>query len=70
LSLWLKYRITEVSFRPEIADSVRKVYGVEIGKSYLYRVLALFKSRDFWIGPLPMVYDTGAAVSLLPFRFF
>ena len=36
---------------------------------YLYRVLTLFKSKDFWIEPSPMVYDTGAVVSLLPLRF-
>jgi len=70
LSSRLIYRITEASFRPEIADSVRKVYGIEIGKGYLYRVFISFKSRSFWIGPFPMVYDTGAAFSLLPFRFF
>jgi hypothetical protein len=70
LSSRLTYRITEASFRPEIADSVRKVYGVEISKGYLYRVFVSFKSRSFWIGPFPMVYDTGAAFSLLPFRFF
>ena len=70
LSLKLSYRITETIFRREVVDSVKKVYGLDIGKGYLYRVLALFKSRDFWIGPFPMVYDTGAVISLLPLRFF
>jgi len=70
LSLRLEYRITEASFRPEVSESVRKVYGLEIGKGYIYRTLVLFKSKGFWIGPFPMVYDTGAVVSLLPFRFF
>jgi len=68
--LKLSYRITETIFRREVVDSVKKVYGLDIGKGYLYRVLALFKSRDFWIGPFPMVYDTGAVISLLPLRFF
>ena len=70
LSSKLSYRVTEVSFRREVVDSVKKVFGLDIGKGYLYRVLTLFKSKDFWIGPFPMVYDTGAVVSLLPFRFF
>jgi len=70
LSLKLSYRITEISFRRDVSDSVKKVYGLDIGKGYVYRVLALFKSRDFWIGPFPMVYDTGAVISLLPLRFF
>jgi len=70
LSLKLSYKITETSFRREVVDSVKKVYGLDIGKGYLYRVLTLFKSRDFWIGPFPMVYDTGAVISLLPLRFF
>ena len=70
MSLKLSYKITETSFRREIADSVKKVYGLDIGKGYLYRVLTLFKSRDFWIGPFPMIYDTGAVISLLPLRFF
>jgi len=70
LSSRLSYRITETSFGEEVADSVRKVYGLDIGKGYIYRVLVLLKSKGFWTGPFPMVYDTGAAVSLLPFRFF
>lgn len=70
LSLKLSYKITETSFRPDVLDSVRKVYGLEIGKGYIYRVLVLFKSKGFWTGPIPMVYDTGAVISLLPFRFF
>ena len=70
LSSKLSYRITETSFRRDISDSVKKVYGLDIGKGYLYRVLTLFKSKDFWIGPFPMVYDTGAVISLLPLRFF
>ena len=53
LSLKLSYRITETSFRREVADSVKKVYGLDIGKGYLYRALTLFKSEDFWIGPFP-----------------
>jgi len=70
LSLRLSYRITEASFRREVINSVRRVYGLEIGKGYIYRILVLLKSKGFWIGPFPMVYDTGAVVSLLPFRFF
>lgn len=66
----LSYKVTEVSFRGEVVDSVKRVFGLDIGKGHLYRILTLFKSRDFWIGPFPMVYDTGAAVSPLPFRFF
>jgi hypothetical protein len=70
LSLKLSYGITETSFRKEVVNSVKKVYGLDIGKGYLYRVLTLFKSKHLWIGPFPMVYDTGAVVSLLPLRFF
>lgn len=70
LSLKLTYRITEASFKPEVVDNVRKVFGLEMGKSYIYTVLASLKSRGFWIGPFHMVYDTGAAISLLPLRFF
>jgi len=70
LSLKLSYRITETSFRRDVADSVKKVYGLDIGKGYIYRVLTLFKSKGSWVGPFPMVYDTGAVISLLPLRFF
>ena len=66
LSLKLSYRITETSFRRDVADSVKKVYGLDIGKGYIYRVLTLFKSKGSWVGPFPMVYDTGAVISLLP----
>ncbi len=49
---------------------MKKIYGLEIGKGYVYRVLVLLKSTGSWTGPFPMVYDKGATVSLLPLRFF
>jgi len=70
LSLKLTYRIVEASFTPEVVESVRRVFGLEISKGYIYSVLVSFKSKGFWIGPFHMVYDTGAVISLLPFRFF
>lgn len=70
-SSWkLSYGITEIEFRPNVVASVKKAFGIEIGKGYLYRVLVSFKRRGGWTEAFPMIYDTGAVVSLLPSRFF
>ncbi len=34
MPLKLTYRITELSFRPEVVESVRRVFGAEISKAY------------------------------------
>jgi len=35
----LTYRIVEASFTPEVVESVRRVFGLEIGKEYIYSAL-------------------------------
>jgi len=49
---------------------VERAFGIWIGKGYLYRVLVSFRGRGGWTEAFPMIYDTGAVVSLLPSRFF
>ncbi len=65
----LTYRIAETEFKSEVASSVRKVYGLDIGKGYVYSVSVSFKGKKGWTDPFWMVYDTGAVISLLPLRF-
>lgn len=69
LSSKLTFKITEVDFRQDIVDSVRRILQADIGKGYIYRVLVSFKSDKGWTQPVSMIYDTGAAVTLLPCRF-
>ena len=69
LSSKLTYKIAETEFQPEVVESVRKVYGSDIGKGFVYTVFVSFKAKDGWTDPFWMMYDTGAAVSLLPLRF-
>jgi len=70
LSSKLTYRIAEAEFQPEVVESVRKAYGLDIGKGCVYSVFVSFKAKADWTDPFWMIYDTGAAVSLLPLRFF
>ena len=70
LSSKLTYRIAETEFQPEVVEAVRKAYGLDIGKGCVYSVFVSFEARGGWTGPFWMIYDTGAAVSLLPLRFF
>ena len=42
LSSKLSYRVTEVSFRREVVDSVKKVFGLGIGKGYYHIVTVTF----------------------------
>jgi len=66
----LTYKIAETEFQPEVVEAVRKAYGLDIGKGCIYSVFVSFKARAGWTDPFWMIYDTGAAVSLLPLRFF
>jgi len=67
----LTYRFLEVPFRDDAIDSVRQVFQEDLGKSVLYRVFVNFKSTDGeWHGLFPLVYDTGAMITLLPSRMF
>jgi len=70
LSLRLTYRIAEAEFQSEVVESVRKAYGLDIGKGCVYSVFVSFRAKGGWTDPFWMIYDTGAAVSLLPLRFF
>lgn len=70
LSLRLTYRIAETEFRPDVADAVRQVYGIELGNGYVYNVLTSFRVNKGWTSPFWMIYDTGAVISLLPLAFF
>ena len=44
----------------EIAESVRRTHGLDIGRSYVYNVFASFKTNTGWTNPIIMIYDTGA----------
>jgi len=70
LSSRLTYKIAETEFQPEVVEAVRKAYGLDIGKGCVYSVFVSFKAEGSWTDPFWMIYDTGAAVSLLPLRFF
>lgn len=62
--------VSQPEFRPEVVDSVRKIYGPDIGKASVYRVLATFRTKTLWTDFFGMIYDTGAVVSLLPAMFY
>jgi len=67
----LTYRFLEVPFRDDATSSVRQVFQEDLGNSVLYRVFANFKSADGkWHGLFPLIYDTGAMITLLPSRMF
>jgi len=70
LSSKLTYRIAEAEFQPEVVEAVRKAFGLDIGKGCVYSVFVSFEVKGSWTDPFWMIYDTGAAVSLLPLRFF
>lgn len=69
MSSTLAYHISLTEFRREVTESVRRVYGLDLGRSYVYNVFASFKTETGWTNPVIMIYDTGAVVSLLPSRF-
>jgi len=66
----LTYRIAEAPFRREVVESVKRVYGLDIGAGWIYRVFAYLRIKNGWTSPFRMIYDTGAMVSLLPSRFY
>jgi len=70
LSLRLTYKISEIPFKPETVQVVREVYGIDIGRAKTCAVLVTFKTNEGWTRLERMTYDTGAVVSLLPFRYF
>jgi len=70
LSSKLTYRIAETEFQPEVVEAIKKVYGLDIGRGFVFTVFVSFKAKDGWTDAFWMMYDTGAAVSLLPLRFF
>ena len=70
MSLRLTYRISKIPFQPETIDSVKRVYGIDIGEGQVYGVFVSFRTSEGWTGLHRMIYDTGAVVSLLPFRFY
>jgi hypothetical protein len=69
LSSTLSYEISQTEFRREAAESARKIFGLELGKGYVYSVSASFKTESGWTGPFSMIYDTGAVISLVPVLF-
>ncbi len=69
MSSTLAYNVSQIEFRRDVTESVRRVYGLDIGRGYVYNVFASFKTKMGWTNPVIMIYDTGAVVSLLPARF-
>ncbi len=66
----LSYTVSRTEFGPEVVSSVRRIYGLDIGKASVYRVLASFRTKTLWTDFFGMIYDTGAVVSLLPAMFY
>ncbi len=70
LSSTLSYKVSQTEFKRDTVESVRRVFGLDLGNAYVYHVLASFKTRTGWTLPFLMIYDTGAVVSLLPAMFY
>ncbi len=70
MSSKLSYKISRTEFKREAVESVRRIFRLELGTGYVYRVSASFKTRTGWTDPFIMIYDTGAVVSLLPAMFY
>ncbi len=70
MSSTLSYKVYQPEFRPEIVESVKRAYGLDIGKAYVYRVLVPFRTKTGWTDSFTLIYDTGAVVSLLPAMFY
>jgi hypothetical protein len=70
LSSTLSYEISQTEFKREAVESVRRIFGLELGTGYVYRVSASFKTKTGWTDPFIMIYDTGAVISLLPAMFY
>ena len=70
MSSKLSYKISQTEFKRGAIGSVRRVFGLELGTGYVYRVSASFRTRAGWTGPFTMIYDTGAVISLLPALFY
>ena len=65
----LTYRLLDALFRDDAINSIRRVFQEDLGKSVFFRVFANFKSTNGeWHGLFPMIYDTGAIITLLPSR--
>jgi hypothetical protein len=62
----LSYRITETSFRREVVDSVKKVYGIEYRKGLSLQSPNIVQVQRFLDRTFPIVYDTGTVISFLP----
>ncbi len=59
MSLTLAYNVSLTEFRRDVAESVKRVYGQDIGRGYVYNVFASFKAKTGWTNPIIMIYDTG-----------
>jgi hypothetical protein len=70
LSSTLSYKVYQPEFKPEIVESVKRAYGLDIGKASVYRVLVSFRTKTGWTDSFTLIYDTGAVVSLLPAMFY
>jgi hypothetical protein len=66
----LSYKVYQPEFRQEIVESVKRLYDLDIGKAYVYRVLVSFRTKTGWTDSFTLIYDTGAVVSLLPAMFY
>ncbi len=66
----LTYKILELPFHKHVAESVRNVFGIDLGNANVYPVYVSFKTKNGWTGLNRMIYDTGAVVSLLPSSYY
>lgn len=70
MSSTLAYKISQTELKREAVESVRRIFGLELGPGHVYRVFASFRTKKGWTDPFTMIYDTGAVVSLLPALFY
>ena len=66
----LTYEILELPFHRDATESVKNVFGTDLGKVSIYPVYVSFKTKNGWTGLNRMIYDTGAVVSLLPSSYY
>ncbi len=66
----LSYRVYQPEFKPDIVESIKRAYGLDIGKASVCRILVSFRTKTDWTDSFTLIHDTGAVVSLLPAMFY
>jgi len=66
----LTYEILELPFNRDTVQSVKNVFGKDLGNGSVYPVQISFKTKNGWTRLHRMIYDTGAVISLLPASYY